>query len=217
MLNVSRNTVKKYLEGSVIPGKRKPQARQFPVTGPFRDIITGILEQDKHEWKKQRHTAKRIYNRLYKQGYQGSYSAIRDVVRELKNNSEVYIPLEFDPGEAAQVDWGTAYVIIAGKKTKVQVFCMRLCYSGAIFAAVFPNQRYESFLEGHRLAFEFYQGVNKRLIYDNLRTAVKEGWGRHVTEEQHPFKLLKAHYAFESCFCNIGEGHEKGNENWMVM
>ncbi len=209
-LGISRNTVKKYVEGEVIPGNRKPQMRSKPVTGPFRDKVADILEQDKQEWRKQRHTAQRIYDNLRKEGYQGSYSSVRDMVRELKSHTEVYIPLEFDPGEAAQVDWGTAYVIIAGKRTKVQVFCMRLCYSSAIFVAVFPSQRYESLLEGHRMAFEFFGGVTKKVIYDNLKTAVKEGWGKHVTQEQQPFKLLKAHYAFESVFCNIGKGNEKG-------
>ncbi|MGI6627882.1 MAG: IS21 family transposase [Bacillota bacterium] len=209
-LGVSRNTVKRYLEGEIIPGDREPQTRSRPVTGPFREMIADILEQDKQEWKKQRHTAQRIYDRLRKEGYLGSYSSVRDMVRELRSKTEAYIPLEFEPGEAAQVDWGTAYVIIAGKRTKVQVFCMRLCYSQAIFVAVFPSQRYESLLEGHRMAFEFFGGVTRKVIYDNLKTAVKEGWGKHVTQEQQPFKLLKAHYAFESVFCNVGKGNEKG-------
>ena len=59
-LGISRNTVKKYLDGEVIPGSRKPQMRNKPVTGPFRDKVAAILEQDKQEWSKQRHTALRL-------------------------------------------------------------------------------------------------------------------------------------------------------------
>jgi transposase len=90
-LGISRNTVKKYVEGEVIPGNRKPQMRSKPVTGPFRDKVADILEQDKQEWRKQRHTAQRIYDNLRKEGYQGSYSSVRDMVRELKSHTEAYI------------------------------------------------------------------------------------------------------------------------------
>jgi transposase len=126
-------------------------------------------------------------------------------VRQLKQKPKVFIPLEFDPGEAAQVDWGNAIAYIKGQRTVVQLFCMRLCNSAAIFVAAFPTQRYESFLMGNRLALEFFGGVPRRLIYDNVKTAVKEGWGKHVTQEQLPFKHLKAHYAFTSTFCNPGQ------------
>ena len=211
-LGISRNTVKKYIDGAVMPLAVKSSQRSFPVTGPVKDIVAGYLDEDRqHNLLKQRHTAKRIYDRLCKeQGFTGGYSTIRDLVRRMKQQTKVYIPLEFDPGEAAQVDWGTAIAYIQGQRSVIQLFCMRLCHSAAIFVAAFPTQRYESFLMGHRLAFEFFGGVPRRLIYDNLKTAVKEGWGRHVTQEQLPFQYLKAHYAFTSTFCNPGQGNEKG-------
>lgn len=211
-LGISRNTVKKYVEGEFLPTATKALERNFPVIGPVKDIIAGYLEEDRNNnLPKQRHTAKRIYDRLCKEhGFSGGYSTVRQFVRNLKQKTKVFIPLEFDPGEAAQVDWGTGVAYIAGQRTVVQLFCMRLCHSAAIFVAAFPTQRYESFLMGHRQGFEFFGGVPERLIYDNLKTAVKEGWGKHVTQEQEPFKYLKAHYAFTSTFCNPGQGNEKG-------
>lgn len=211
-LGVSRNTVKKYVDGAVLPLASKSPERGLPVTGPVKDIVAGYLEEDRqNNLPKQRHTAKRIYERLCKEhGFAGGYSTIRQLVRQMKQQVKVFIPLEFDPGEAAQVDWGTAIAYIKGQRTVVQLFCMRLCHSAAIFVAAFPTQRYESFFMGHRLAFEFFGGVPRRLIYDNVKTAVKEGWGRHVTAEQLPFQYLKAHYAFASTFCNPGQGNEKG-------
>jgi len=211
-LGISRNTVKKYVEGAVMPLTVKTPQRGFPVIGPVKDIISGYLEEDRqNNLPKQRHTAKRIYDRLRQEhSFTGSYSTVRQFVRQIRQTTTVHIPLEFDPGEAAQVDWGTAIAYIQGQRTVVQLFCMRLCHSAAIFVAAFPTQRYESFLMGHRKAFEFFGGVPRRLIYDNVKTAVKEGWGRHVTQEQLPFQYLKAHYAFTSSFCNPGQGNEKG-------
>lgn len=122
---------------------------------------------------------------------------------------EVYVPLWLVPGEAAQVDLGEAMVLIAGKQTELNLFCMRLCHSCAPFVMAFPSQREEVFLEGHQRAFEYFQGVPKRIIYDNLKTAVKEGWGKHA-KEQDRFKAFRSHYAYEAMFCNTGEVHEKG-------
>ena len=87
-LGISRNTVKKYLTGEVIPGDRKPQTRNRPVTGPITEQVAEILEKDKQEWRKQRHTAQRIYDCLVNEGYSSSYSSIKSVVRELKNQTE---------------------------------------------------------------------------------------------------------------------------------
>ena len=209
-LGISRNTVSKYKDGGVIPGQRKPLERESPVTGPVRDIVLGYLAEDQSAPSKQKHTAKRIYERLCQEhGYTGGDSTVRALVRELRGTNKVHIPLQFDPGGAGQVDWGSAYVYFDGVKTKVELFCMRLCNSGGIFVMAFPTQRYESFLEGHIQAFEFFRGVPKTMIYDNVRTAVKEGWGKHVKEQQTPFKFLMAHYVASARFCNPGKGNEK--------
>jgi len=210
-LGISRNTVAKYKDGGVIPGQREPLKRKSPVTGPIKDIVAGYLLEDQGESSKQHHTAKRIYERLRKEhGFKGCESTVRAVVRELRGTTQVHIPLQFDAGAAGQVDWGSAHVYFDGVRTKVELFCMRLCHSGGFFVMAFPTQRYESFFEGHIQAFEFFGGVPKTLIYDNLRTAVKEGWGKHVKEQQTPFKLLMAHYVAGTRFCNPGKGNEKG-------
>ena len=107
------------------------------------------------------------------------------------------------------MDWGAARIYLNDRPVEVQLFCLRLCHSGAPLVVAFPAQRTEFFLEGHRRAFDFFNGVPRRLYYDNLRTAVKQGWGRHVRQEQEAFLTLRAHYAFGREFCNPGAGHEK--------
>lgn len=213
-LQISRNTVTKYCEGNQVPWERKAYHREPKVvTTAVKEFIKNCLKQDEEAPKKQHHTAKRIYDRLVaEKGFTGAESTIRQAVRQIKNElpKQVFIPLSFEPGEAAQADWGEGTFYLKGQKAKAMLFCVRLCNSCAPFAVAFPAQNQESFLEGHVLAFEYFGGVPSRIIYDNLKTAVKEGWGSHVVAEQDMFRALKAHYAFQADFCNPGEAHEKG-------
>lgn len=212
-LGISRNTVKKYCEGSHVPWNRKEYNRDASViTDDVLDFIKQCLDEDEREGlKKQTHTAKRIYTRLVEEkGFTGGESTIRLAVQNMKNNiSKAFVPLAFDPGEAAQLDWGESYVYINGIRKKIYVFCMRLCYSCDIFVMAFYRQNEESFLEGHIKAFEFFKGVPKRLIFDNAKVAVKEGFGKYA-KPQEQYYALSAHYAFEMNFCNPGKGNEKG-------
>lgn len=213
-LGISRHTVKRYCDGSNLPWERKKrQYTHSVVTNEVIEFIKQCFQEDQQGMnRRQRHTAHRIYQRLCQEkGFHGGESTIRRVVKELKMASlkKAFVPLVFAPGEAIQVDWGTATVILHGEKTEVYLFCMRLCHSCAPFVMAFPSQREEAFLEGHATGFKFFGGVPRVLIYDNLKTAVKEGWGKSA-REQEKFKAFRAHYAYQARFCNLGEGHEKG-------
>jgi hypothetical protein len=122
----------------------------------------------------------------------------------------VYLPLEFDPGTDAQVDWGEAQVILAGEPVTVQLFYLRLCYSRRTFVRAYPSQKQEAFFEGHVQAFHFFQGVPQRISYDNLTTAVLRILEGHTRQEQEAFTVFRSYYLFESHFCTPGQGHEKG-------
>ncbi|MGB9804114.1 hypothetical protein [Desulfofundulus sp.] len=91
-------------------------------------------------------------------------------------------------------------VIVNGERIRVNIFCFRLCYSCAPYVAVFPNQSSDNFLAGHVLAFNFFGGVSKRLIYDNLKTAVKDGWGKYVQSLQKDFLALRSTMSFKRTF-----------------
>jgi len=211
-LGISRNTVKKYCDGNHVPWERKPYERVATVvTEPVLHFIQDCLKQDETEGlKKQRHTARRIYHRLKKEkGYTGSESAIRNIVKEMRPKyKEAFMPLEFDPGEAAQVDWGEGTIYLKGIKNKVQLFCYRLCNSADIFVKGFYRQNQESFLEGHVDAFTHFNGVPEKIIFDNARVGVKEGFGLHA-KPQAGYQALGAHYAFKTHFTNINSGNEK--------
>ena len=215
-LGISRQTVKKYCQGNTHPDVRKPYHREPEVvTQDVIDFVRACLKEDQEEnLSKQWHTAKRIYDRLaFEKGFQGGESTIRNVVKalriEMSISPQADIPLEYDPGDAIQIDWGEATAYIDGQKTKVQFFCGRLCYSHAVFVQAFYSQNMESFLEGQQKMFDFFGGVPSRLIFDNAKVAVKEGFGIHA-KATDGYRAFAAHYAFKTEFCNIASGNEKG-------
>lgn len=215
-LGISRQTVKKYCEGNTHPDVRKTYKRMpVVITSDVESFILSCFKEDESEnIKKQKHTAKRIYDRLVNEhNFMGSYSAVRDTVRRLKAEHAVPlqsdVPLAYDPGEALQIDWGEATVYLDGQKTKVNLFCARLCNSCDIFVQAYRTQNQETFLEAHQRAFDFFAGVSKRIIFDNAKVAVKEGFGLHA-KPQDKYLSFSAHYAFTLDFCNPAKGNEKG-------
>jgi transposase len=215
-LGHSRKTIRKVLAIGTPPGYRRGQ----PVVSPVMDKVAGIVDawrdQDKTQPPKQRHTAQRIYERLRDEhGFTGSASAVRRYVCKLKaTGKEVFMPLQFDPGEEAQVDWHTGWIIENGVQRKVQFFCMRMCYSKASFVVAYEHADLVSFLDGHIRAFEYFGGVPDRIAYDNLKSAVirvgnpRKGQERVLNET---FKKLRCHYLFKARFCNVARGNEKGD------
>ncbi|MBU2490638.1 MAG: IS21 family transposase, partial [Proteobacteria bacterium] len=126
------------------------------------------------------------------------------------------MPLQFGPGEEVLVDWGEAWFIHNGCMRKVHMFCMRLCHSRASFVHAYRRENMESFLDGHVRAFLYFGGVPRQCAYDNLRCAViSVGRGRERILNRR-FIELRSHYLFESRFCNVRSGHEKGHVENLV-
>ena len=158
-------TLQKILEHSEPPGYRRQVAITKPKIGPFLDRVQQILEDDRRVPRKQRHTAKRIFERIQQEGY----TQVKEAVREIKQKGrEVFVPLIHRPGEA-QVDFGFALVNVAGVLWKLPFFVMTLPYSDAIFVQVYERISTEIYWDAHRRAFEFFDGVPVRITYDNDR------------------------------------------------
>ena len=210
-LHISRNTVAKYCGGCAVPWERKVPERKTPViTDEVVEFIQACLDADEHEnLKNQSHTG--IYDRLVvEKQFTGGESTVRRKVREMKGSRpKVFIPLEFSPGEAMQVDWGEAKVYLRSKRITVQLFCARLCSSCAPIVFAYRRQNEESFLEAFVRTFRFFGGVPKKVVFDNAKVAVKDGFGAHA-QKQAGYTALSAHYGFDALFCNPAEGHEKG-------
>jgi len=186
----SRNTVRQAIESAEAKGYTLKEPRPAPVLGPYKDRIKELLAESKKMPRKQRYTGHRIYEVIQEEGYQGSEASVRGYISQQRRHERrpaVYLPLEFDPGTDAQVDWGEAIAIIAGQQVKVQFFVMRLSYSRRQFVMAFPTQRQEAFFEGHRRAFHFFQGVPQRISYDNLKAAVQHILEGRKRQEQRNF------------------------------
>lgn len=212
-LGISRNTVKKYCQGESVPWERKTYERESSILTPeVKAFVEECLRADEKEGtKKQKHTARRIYVRLVaEKGFTGGETTIRAYVHELKGNAaEAFVPLAFTPGDAMQIDWGEATVYLCGEKKVVNLFCARLCYSDVPFVIGYRRQNSESFLDALVQTLEYFGGTPKRVIFDNAKVAVKDGFGANA-KATDGYAALAAHYGFEPVFCNIASGNEKG-------
>lgn len=216
-LKISRDTVARYKNGDHIPDlnymPKRSRARTVITEDVDQFIIDCFCEDDREGIRKQRHTAQRIFERLREErGFEGGETTVRRRVRELK--AEYYppradLPLHFSPGEAMQVDFGQVYVYISGERTILHHFTARLCFSCAVYVFAGLHETTETFIEGVRNAFEYFGGVPKRVIFDNGSAAVKSGLGKKAVATD-PYKILAAHYNFETVFCNAASGQEKG-------
>ena len=204
-------TLQKILTHTEPPGYRLTKRRTSKLD-PFLPIIYEILKSDRQVHRKQRHTAKRIFERLRDEhAYPGGITIVQEAVRAWKEQSrEVFLPLSHPPGEA-QVDFGFADVWLTGELTKVALFVMTLPYSDAIFIQAFPRECTEAFLEGHQRAFEFFGGVPTRISYDNSKIAVARFVGSRERKVTTEFLRLQSHFLFEDHFCLVRRPNEKGH------
>jgi len=212
-LGISRQTVTKALQREQEPEYTLKEPRESPRLGPYKEKLDTLLEDNGRMPKKQRYTGHKLFELLQAEGYAGSESSVHMYAvrwRKAHKRPATFLPLEFEPGQDAQVDWGEAQVILAGVQQKVQVFVMHLSYSRRTFVMTFPAGKQEAFFYGHVRAFEHFGGVPHRLSYDNLSSAVKPLVEGRVREEQRAFVAFRSHYLDESHFCTPAQGHEKG-------
>lgn len=214
---VHRRTVRQALDSPLPPPRKKPEARPAPVLGPYHGLIDKWLEGDREAPPKQRHTAKRIWERLVtEEGAKVAERTVREHVarrrRELGLGVEGHVPQTHDPGAEAEVDWGEAKVRMGGELIKAKLFLMRLSHSGAAYVEAFPHETQQAFLEGHANAFAFLGGIPVKVRYDNLRAAVVKVLRGRRRVETDRFVALRSHYLYESFFCEPGKkgAHEKG-------
>jgi transposase len=214
---LARKTVRKMLAFSVPPGYERKQPIQRPKLGPWLGVIDQILLDDHSQPKKQRHTAKRIWERLKAEhGFAGGYTIVKDYVRQARlRQKEVFVPLVHPPGDV-QADFGEALVSIGAMEQKAHFQCFDLPHSDDCFVIAFPAENTEAFLEGHNQAFAYFGGVPRTILYDNTAIAVKEIAGDGERKPTEAFSGLQSHYLFTARFGRPGKGNDKGNVEGLV-
>jgi transposase len=214
---VHRRAVRQALVSATPPTKRRPP-RASPVLGPYLATIRRWLIEDRQVPRKQRHTARRIWERLVdEESAHVAEPTVRAAVRRLRREldlerRDVAIVALHLPGEEAQVDFGLAEAIIAGVRTRVSLFHLRLSHSGQSVTLAYPTEGQEAFFEGHVIAFSRLGGVPGLIRYDNASTLVTRILKRRDRELTERFTALRSHDGFDSFFCEPGErgAHEKG-------
>lgn len=212
-MGYDRETIRKAIVNPGPSAYQLKKPRDAPVIGPYQQRITELLGESEKQRRKQRYTAHRIYEILKGEGYAGSEGAIHNYIcqqRKKRKHRKAYLPLEFDPGTDAQVDWGEAEVEMGGQRVMAQLFILRLNYSRVRFVMAFPFQKQEAFFEGHNQAFHLIGGISHCLTYDNLKTAVFKVLEGKNRQEQSVYQTFRSYYLFESRYCTPAQGHEKG-------
>ena len=168
VFGLSRETIAKMCRFSLLPGYTRTQPVEKPKLGPLLPVIAAILEADRSAPAKQRHTAKRIFERLRDEhAYAGGYTVVKDHVRVARaQGRETFVPLAHPPGHA-QVDFGGAVATVDGVNRAIHFFCMDLPHSDACFVKAYPRETTEAFLDRHVAAFGFFGGVPLSILYDN--------------------------------------------------
>jgi transposase len=214
---VHRRDVRAALEWAVPPA-RKPSVRAAPAMDRWKPIIDGWLAEDQKWPRKQRHTARRVWQRLVSEhGADVGESTVRRYVKTVRERqtfplAEVTVPQHHPLGSKGECDFGEAKVVLAGIPTDVSLFLMRLSASGRGFCRAYLNDTQDVFLDGHVRAFDHFGGVPATVSYDNLKSAVAKVLKGRDRIESDRFTAMRSHYGFDSWFCQPGPdgAHEKG-------
>ncbi|MDP3617707.1 MAG: IS21 family transposase [Rhodoferax sp.] len=212
---LSRNTIRKWVRETKVVGKptyrRKERVNKLT---EFHEALVLALKADAHRSKQNRRTAKALFAQIRLEGYTGGYSRVTDFIREWRDTEgkapKAFVPLTFEPGEAFQFDWSDEGMVVGGLYYKVQAAHLKLCFSRAFWLVAYPSQGHEMLFDAHTRSFSALGGIARRGIYDNMKTAVdkvKKGKGRVINAR---FTAMCAHYLFDSDFCNVASGWEKG-------
>jgi len=214
-LKLSKNTVKKIIRSEETVSQYQRQDQGYRVLKNYTDKLEEKLKHDIKEPKRRKRTIKKIYAELKEAGYEGSYDAVHDFILQWRREqnqvlTKAFVPLEFAAGEAFQFDWSEEEIKLAGVLTRIKVAHIRLCYSRYFIMITYPNEQLEMVLDAHNKAFEFFSGVCRKGIYDNMKTAVKTvllGKGREFNTR---FLQMCSHHLFEPIACTPASGWEKG-------
>ena len=212
---LSRNTIRKWVRAPKAEDALRYVRQDMPAKlAPYQAEIEQALKADSHRIKQNRRTAKALLIQIQTRGYTGGYSQLTAFIRQWRGKEgkalKAFVPLRFELGEAFQFDWSEEGMVVGGIYYKMQVAHLKLCASRAFWLVAYPSQGHEMLFDAHTRSFTALGGIPRRGIFDNMKTAVdkvKKGKGRIVNAR---FNAMCAHYLFDSDFCNVASGWEKG-------
>src|SRR3954469_6491291 len=172
-LRISRQTVRKAIRGSATEFRYERQGQPQPRLGAYIARLDTLLEANSKRPTRERLTARRLFELLRAEGYEGAYDSVQRHVREWRRQQSqqgpVFIPLWFAPGEAYQFDWSHEVVVLGGVTTTVKVAHIRLCHSRMFLVRAYPRETQEMVFAAHDRAHPSHAAQN-RAISESLRT-----------------------------------------------
>ena len=213
---LTRKTVRGWLKAAEgMEPKYRRRTSENTKIAPYAAQLTKALEIDARRPKRDRRSALKLFGELQAAGFDGDYSRVTEFVRNWRQNGgqamvKAYVPLHFELGEAFQFDWSEEHLLIGGVWRKIMAAHLKLCASRAFVVQAYPTQSHEMLFDAHTRAFTALGGITRRGIYDNMKTAVdkvKKGKSRIVNTR---FAAMASHYLFDTDFCNVASGWEKG-------
>lgn len=215
-LHVDRGTVAKYADMEDCSPKPKADRRYGSKIDPYAHLVDGWLEADRLLPRKQRHTIRRVHDRLLAEtDYDGEYSTTMRYVHRWREanrgvpDREGYVRLEWAAG-SMQVDFGVARARIAGEMADVHCLVVSLPYSNMRLCVALPGENAECLCHGLMLVFEHIGGVPPVIVMDNATGAGRRNAKGEVALTG-VFSAFVAHYRLEVRFCNPYSGNEKGS------
>lgn len=209
ILGVCERTVRSHLKG--MPRGRKNPERGSKVD-PFKGKIDEILEANTY------HNGELIYERIVKMGYAGKISVMKDYVASVRRKLETQAVMRFEtePGQQAQVDWKEfGKQTVDGKVVKLSTFVMVLGFSRKAFVLFTTSMDTATVLACHALAFAYFGGVPREILYDNMRTAFQPD-AEGVWRPAKKLLALAVHYGFAPKRCRVRRPETKGKVERMV-
>ena len=202
-LSLDLRTVGKWLDEKQFRSRKKSE--RVSKLDPFKSTIVKMIETHPY-------SAKQIFQRIQEEGFPGGYTIVRDYVSKIRpKRSAAYLKLAFAPGECAQVDWGSFGVIATGEtRRRLSFFVMVMCYSRTMYLEFTVSQTMEHWLGCHQNALKFFGGVPRKIMVDNLKSAViKRTIGQAPVFNQRYLDFAN-HHGFEIVPCGVAKGNEKG-------
>jgi transposase len=186
------------------------------VTPEIMDRIGELLkineENRKNGLYKQQLKMIDIHEDLKSQGYDIGYTTVCGLIKELSDQpKEAFIRQSYELGRDCEFDWGDVTLRINGELKKYQLAVFTSCAGNYRYSRLFEKQDTASFQEAHAWFFQKIGGVFKRLIYDNMKVAVKRFVGHNIKEPTKGLLQLSMYYHFNFRFCNVRKGNEKGH------
>lgn len=216
-LGISRDTVGKMCRYEAPLGYVRTRPVPRPQLGPLIGVIDAIVDADGMAPVKQRHTARRIWQRLRDEhGFTGGYTTVKDYVRRARvRRREVFVPLAHPPGHA-QIDFGEAIGIVGGRRMALHLFCLHLPHSDASFVKAYRTETTEALLDGLASGFGFFGGVPRSVLLDNMKLAVARILPDGRRERTAAFTRAVSHFVFHDRYGRPGRGNDKGKVEALV-